>query len=156
MTDNGGKQTGNNPPLEGKKRSNIDKGAVFNCKWCKSVNFATAKDFIHIFVFCMDCGKVSVYVKRRTFSGVKNNPAPEGKERIIRSEIMQFAVAMEAVMSMHDSRKGNSWRITPLEYLINKLKEEFVEWETTPTKKELIDVANVCMMLFHRKGIDAA
>jgi len=86
----------------------------------------------------------------------KNNPTPEGKERIIRSEIMQFAVAMEAVMSMHDSRKGNSWRITPLEYLINKLKEEFVEWETTPTKKELIDVANVCMMLFHRKGIDAA
>jgi len=80
MTDNGGKQTGNNPPLEGKKRSNIDKGAVFNCKWCKSVNFATAKDFIHIFVFCMDCGKVSVYVKRRTFSGVKNNPTPEGKE----------------------------------------------------------------------------
>lgn len=84
------------------------------------------------------------------------NRSNTDKGAVIRSEIMQFAVAMEAVMSMHDAKKGNSWRIAPLEYLIDKLKEEFVEWETTPSKKELIDIANVCMMLFHRRGIDAA
>lgn len=78
-------------------------------------------------------------------------------ERVeVRDSIREFAIEMEAVMSKHDDRKGNSWKGCEIEYLETKLKTEFEEWKeemmgrTDKRGDEVIDIANMCMMLWHR------
>ena len=72
----------------------------------------------------------------------------------IRKEIMDFALVMEKVMRLHDRYKKDSWKECKLSYLEKKLIEEYKEWNDAgkecPAKNEVIDIANVCMMLFHR------
>lgn len=69
----------------------------------------------------------------------------------MRNEIELFAMAMETTMSRHDKEKGNSWKWCDIEFLKDKLLEEFDELQKTGDKHELVDIANVCMMLFNRK-----
>ena len=72
----------------------------------------------------------------------------------IRDEIMEFAYAMETILSKHDKEKGDSWKECPLWYLESKLKEEMDELLSCVEKQEqqeLIDIANIVMMLWHRK-----
>ena len=72
----------------------------------------------------------------------------------VRPEIEEFALAMEQMMSMHDGRKGDSWKTCDLNHLQKKLLEEFAEYiypdEECFVDAELIDIANICMMLYHR------
>ncbi|AKB51762.1 hypothetical protein MSBRW_2509 [Methanosarcina barkeri str. Wiesmoor] len=79
----------------------------------------------------------------------------------IRLEILGFAAAMERTMRKHDPEKGESWMYCDLEFLINKLKEEFeevitsIDGEQSPkisknTIDELVDLANIAMMLRYR------
>ena len=72
----------------------------------------------------------------------------------MREEIKEFAEAMEQVMQKHDRYKKDSWKDCKLDYLEKKLVEEYKEWKegTTlcPAKAEVIDISNICMMLFHR------
>lgn len=78
-----------------------------------------------------------------------------------RPEIIEFAEAMEKVMSRNDKEKGDSWKTCDMDFLVNKLKEEIREWEedndyneryglSPADMEELVDIANVCMMLFQR------
>ncbi len=74
----------------------------------------------------------------------------------MREEIKEFAEAMEIVMQKHDRYKKDSWKECDIGHLENKLIEEYKEWKDgtilCPTKNEVIDIANICMMLFHRYG----
>jgi len=80
----------------------------------------------------------------------------EGKRR----EIQEFAEAMEEVMQKHDAEKGDSWKSMPLHTLEHLLLSEVREWnasrlrhidgENHPKEKEVIDIANIAMMLWHR------
>ena len=71
-----------------------------------------------------------------------------------RKEIKEFAEAMESIMKRHDGTKGDSWKTVSIKHLEECLEREFEEWKsdkkTVIGKREVIDVANICMMLFHR------
>lgn len=69
----------------------------------------------------------------------------------MRNEIELFAQAMETTMSRHDKTKGDSWKWCEIEFLKDKLLEEFNELQKTGDKHELVDIANICMMLFIRE-----
>ena len=72
----------------------------------------------------------------------------------MREEIEEFAEEMEKVMQKHDRYKKDSWKTCKLDYLEKKLVEEYKEWKDgtkgIPAMDELVDIANVCMMLYHR------
>lgn len=70
----------------------------------------------------------------------------------IRAEIMLFAEEMERVMRKHDAEKEDSWKYVSVDYLLLKLQEEYgeVSVDTQKNPMELVDLANVAMMLFHR------
>ena len=86
-------------------------------------------------------------------------------ERKERPEIIEFTKEMERVMSENDKEKGDSWKTCDIEFLVDKLEEEIEEWKEgndyrehyalmpynlDSHKKELVDMANVCMMIWHR------
>ena len=70
----------------------------------------------------------------------------------VRPEIIDFAEKMETVMREHDEKKGDSWKKCDVKQLDNKLCEEFREWDETNkcSNEELVDIANMCMMLWNR------
>ena len=72
--------------------------------------------------------------------------------RMVRKEIVEFTDEMERVMSKHDKKKGDSWKSCDVRHLDNKLCEEFREWDETNkcSNEELVDIANMCMMLWNR------
>ena len=90
----------------------------------------------------------------------------------LRPEVLRFARAMEEVLRKHDGKKWH-WTDVSFEFLQNKLTEEFVEVQTElkplieyvlkhklnnfksrscfhRNKEELLDLANICMMLFDK------
>ena len=76
--------------------------------------------------------------------------------------IETFAREMDKVYSLHKPKKGDSWKDCDIKYLQDKLIAEHREWiaavssehigtgDTEQTARELVDIANMCMMLFHR------
>jgi hypothetical protein len=66
----------------------------------------------------------------------------------------EFAKAMSRTLDENQEKKGDSWNDCDLQFLLNKLDEEIKEFkdELKPLAKaeELVDVANICMMLYHR------
>lgn len=68
-----------------------------------------------------------------------------------RSEIQEFAEAMELMMRFHDPKKGDSWRHCLIGFLESKLLEEVNEYMESKETSELLDVANICMMLYMRR-----
>lgn len=69
----------------------------------------------------------------------------------MRDEIKTFAEQMEWVMSENDISKGDSWKTCDLKFLEEKLKEEITEYFEDGITHELIDIANMAMMLWNRK-----
>ena len=67
------------------------------------------------------------------------------------NEIGMLVMAMETTLSRHQKAKGDSWKWCDIEFLENKLHEEYNEWKESGDKHELVDIANICMMLFNRK-----
>ena len=65
-----------------------------------------------------------------------------------------FVDAMKLKLDLNQDRKGDSWATCDIEFLEDKLLGEIKEYldESKHGKKsrELIDVANICMMLYHR------
>ena len=64
-----------------------------------------------------------------------------------------FAGYMLDVMNKHQQMKGDSWKTCNLGFLEGKLHEEFAEYADSGDKRELVDIANICMMLYHRKTV---
>jgi hypothetical protein len=71
-------------------------------------------------------------------------------EQYVRVEVAIFARNMEAVLQRHDPIKGDTWRYCDPVFLEKKLVEEFHEWETDRNPYELVDLANLCMMVWSR------
>lgn len=70
----------------------------------------------------------------------------------LRSELREFADAMEVILRQYDRGKGNSWQTLPLVLLDDKLTEEYAECVLKPNLKEYVDLANICMMLWYRNS----
>ena len=72
----------------------------------------------------------------------------------VRKEIKEFAEEMERVMQEHDAEKGDSWKKRPSYFLIKVLLGKVEEFHYTESnykaREEVVDIANYCMMLFHR------
>lgn len=68
----------------------------------------------------------------------------------MRQEILDFANQMEKVMQAHDQKKGESWKELPVPFLMGKLQEEYAEAVLEFESGEFVDLANICMMLWHR------
>jgi len=68
--------------------------------------------------------------------------------------INEFTEAMNNVLDKHQKEKGDSWVDCDIDFLLFKLDEEIKEFKEAnrPIAKaeELVDVANVCMMLYNR------
>lgn len=66
-----------------------------------------------------------------------------------------FARTMEAVLQKHDAVKGDTWKFCPVDFLEKKLEEETREYIDAPCRvrdpMELVDIANICMMLYNRR-----
>ena len=69
----------------------------------------------------------------------------------MKNEQALFVMAMKSTLSKHEKTKGDSWKTCDIEFLENKLIEEFEEYQESKDKHELIDIANICMFLFNRK-----
>ncbi len=71
----------------------------------------------------------------------------------IRPEILEFAEQMEKTMSRHDPQKGDSWKRMSIKQITNLFHKEIIEFrEAKPDYRhhEIIDIANIGMMLWHR------
>jgi len=68
----------------------------------------------------------------------------------MRDEIKEFAEMMEACMLRHDGVKADSWKTIEKAFLWKKLREEFNEAVQEPDREELVDLANIAMMLWQR------
>jgi len=68
--------------------------------------------------------------------------------------LTEFVKKMKSTLDIHQEEKGDSWVNCDIEYLEKKLMDEIGEYEIAerPLHKaeELVDIANMCMMLFHR------
>jgi hypothetical protein len=61
-----------------------------------------------------------------------------------------FAQRMNEKFLTRKERYGNSWMDCDVQLLHNKLDEEIEEFKKNKDPKELIDISNVAMMLYHR------
>ena len=69
----------------------------------------------------------------------------------MRKELEQFAKAMELKLCEKDPEYGDSWKTMPVGELLDRLRMEIEEFHFNPEdKSELIDIANVCMMIWYR------
>ena len=65
----------------------------------------------------------------------------------------KFLEEMKHVLESHREKKGDSWKEVSIPFLENKLNKEVKEYfyERLPkAKHELIDIANICFMLWTR------
>jgi len=69
---------------------------------------------------------------------------------IPRKAVLVFADAMEDVLRKHDSVKGDTWTFCDPRFLESKLTEEFQEWQGSHDPRELVDLANLAMMVWTR------
>jgi len=86
-----------------------------------------------------------------------------------RPELLSFANMMEDILIENDDEKGTSWKDLELAILLQKLKDEFKELmnkknlihnmdefpylevhDQEAIKKECLDLANLCMMVWNR------
>ena len=65
-----------------------------------------------------------------------------------------FAEHMNAKIVANEPTKGDSWIITDVEILEESLRSEIQEYNDAKTEgeraEELVDIANMCMMLFNK------
>lgn len=75
-----------------------------------------------------------------------------------RDEINEFVVMMrnKLIQNSVKSRSWAKWGIDTKTFLRSKLHEEIVEYDKSGDPFELVDIANICLMLYLRKmkGID--
>ena len=71
--------------------------------------------------------------------------------------IGDFITAMAEKFHRREEKRGETWRTMTVEQLRQRLLEEFVEWleatlkgNVTDELEELVDIANQCMLLYHR------
>jgi len=74
----------------------------------------------------------------------------------LRPEVREFAEAMERKLRKNDAERGNSWKISPMSYLLERLEDEVRELRNaildgnTFILPEAADVGNFVMMIIDR------
>ena len=67
---------------------------------------------------------------------------------------LQQLLDAQKIYDEHTKTKGESWRICNVQFLRDKLVEEYLEWtrvgDTAMEYKELLDILNVILMLTSR------
>lgn len=71
----------------------------------------------------------------------------------VRPELAAFVQEMERVLRFHDTVKRDSWKSMGYADLRVLLDGEVSEYVNSRKAEELIDVANLCMMLFWREKL---
>lgn len=65
-----------------------------------------------------------------------------------------FVEQMKLKLDLNQEEKGDSWVTCDIGFLKGKLREEIAEYYgeegSMKSGRELVDIANVCMMLYHR------
>lgn len=79
----------------------------------------------------------------------------------VRDEIEAFARLMEKEMAKNDEKKGDSWKSVPVGDLSRRLIYNWEKLLETPfpseyERKALLDLANMCMMMYHRSAGETA
>lgn len=67
-----------------------------------------------------------------------------------KKEVLNFARTMNTKLKLCDVKKGDSWKTCGIEFLYKKLFEEIAEWEDGEYMDELVDIANICLLLHER------
>jgi len=77
----------------------------------------------------------------------------------VRSELKQFAEAMEAKLATHDDDREDSWRLETTKWLHTRFREEcdelqeaFDDCDPEAARRECIDVANFALFMWHKLG----
>ena len=71
-----------------------------------------------------------------------------------RYEIEDFVASMKRKLVMN-MKKGRSWYEAPTNHFLKgKLMEEVGEYFKSSNPDELIDIANICLMLYERRDKD--
>ena len=81
---------------------------------------------------------------------------------IPRKELREFAAAMELELQRHDPLKGDSWKRmnhNQLTFMLGTVIGRFHKLTTltldpAQMRAELVDMANVAMMLYHRLDLE--
>jgi len=70
----------------------------------------------------------------------------------LRPSVQRFAEEMEMILRQHDKQKyGWSPQQCPLGYLKDSAVREAIEYWQGRSSKELVDIANFLMMIWHRE-----
>jgi len=68
--------------------------------------------------------------------------------------LKEFFEQMKLKLGLNQERKGDSWVTCDIRFPKGKLREEIAEYYgeegSMKSAQELVDIANVCMMLYHR------
>lgn len=68
--------------------------------------------------------------------------------------LRDFVEQMELKLDLNQEEKGDSWVTCDITFLEGKLREEIAEYYkeegSMKSTRELVDIANICMMLYHR------
>jgi len=67
---------------------------------------------------------------------------------IPRTSVKLFAIEMEKILQQNDYKGG--WNKCSIAFLRSKLAEEYGEYLISDDHYELVDIANICMMLYER------
>jgi len=73
----------------------------------------------------------------------------------IPQQFIDFMKAMHEKFMKQVREKGRTakpWEEFDGEFLMNRLEDEWNEWNDSFDRRELIDIANFCMYLYHKKG----
>jgi hypothetical protein len=73
----------------------------------------------------------------------------------LRAEVREFAEEMEKILRKHDHAKADSWKSElTIEELADRLEVQYDGWihadNEDNDQQRCIDMANYCMMLYHR------
>ena len=87
----------------------------------------------------------------------------------MRDELKHFAMEMEKKLALTDAKYGDSWKSMVIQELLERLRQEWNEFKESVLfdtrgdpegiprydHEELIDIANICMMLYNRASPDS-
>lgn len=127
---------------------NITNSVLLKCRKCEAYGICVFADEVR---------------KKRGLSRIRKG-TPECLEAMskvqMRYEIKSFAMEMEKKLALMDAKYGDSWKSMKLDELLERLSGEWSEFRESvlfdPSghpqydEQELLDIANVCMMLYIR------
>jgi hypothetical protein len=70
---------------------------------------------------------------------------------VLEEEVKIFVEKMKEKYNEKVLSYGHSWKTCDIDFLEQRLIGEFIEYIKSENPKELVDIANICWMLYSRK-----